>query len=42
LKGPNIYKDTFVKCPEKSEAIQGIAVACLALNPNDYTIVLTM
>jgi hypothetical protein len=39
-KGSNISNDTFVNCPEKAKTIQGIAVCCLALNPNDYTIFL--
>ena len=39
LKDPSISNGTFVKCPEKAETIQLIAGACLALSPNDYTIV---
>jgi len=31
-----------VKSPEKAETIQLIAGACLALTPNDYTIVIVM
>ena len=39
LKDPNVSNGTFVKFPEKSETIQLTAGACLALTPDDYTIV---